>query len=198
LAVYLRTSKRARLRANDRVFWVALRRLWPDWTRALVVVKPATVIGWHRKGFRIFWRRWSRVRPLGRPRIGREHVAFIRRISSDHPEWGEDKIAKEIAAKFGIEHSTSTIRRYMVLRNGSPRGDQTWKTFIHNHSKEIWACDFLTQYTALFAVVYVFVIMEIGSRRIVHDNDGIFGQCGRQATMERTDGMASYRCHLDR
>jgi putative transposase len=118
----------------------------------------------------MFWRRKSRSQRLGRPRIAREHIAFIRRMSSDHPEWGEDRIAEELAAKFGIEHSASTIRRYMASRNGSPRGDKTWRTFVRNHAQELWTCDFLTQYTALFAVVYVFVIMEIDSRRIAHVN----------------------------
>ncbi|MCK4415303.1 MAG: integrase core domain-containing protein [Candidatus Eisenbacteria sp.] len=170
LTVYLRTQRRARLRPNDRVFWVALRRLWPDWTRPLVIVKPETVIGWHRKGFKLFWHRRSRSGKVGRPRIPGRHISFIQRISGDHPEWGEDKIAEELAAKFGVEHSPSTIRRYMVPRQGPPRGDQTWRTFLRNHAKEVWACDFLTQYTALFSVVYIFVIMEIGSRRIVHVN----------------------------
>jgi hypothetical protein len=91
-------------------------------------------------------------------------------MSSDHPEWGEDKIAEELAAKFGIEHSTSTIRRYMVPRRNAPRGDQTWRAFIRNHGKAVWSCDFLTQHTAFFAVAYIFVIMEIGSRRVVHVN----------------------------
>ncbi len=170
LAIYQRTQKRARLRTGDRVFWVVLRRLWPDWNRALVIVKPETVIAWHRQGFKLFWRRRSRRGPIGRPPIPQEHIAFIQRISGDHPEWGEDKIAEELAAKFGIQHSASTIRRYMVPRQGPPRGEQTWRTFIRNHAKEVWACDFLTQYTAFFAVAYVFVIMEIGSRRIVHVN----------------------------
>jgi hypothetical protein len=71
-------------------------------------------------------------------------------MSGDHPEWGEDRIAEELAAKFRIEHSASTIRRYMVPRQGPPRGTQTWRTFARNHSKEVRACDFLTQYTALF------------------------------------------------
>ena len=229
LAAYLRTSKRVRFRTSDRVFWVVLRRLWPDWTRALVIVKPATVIGWHRKGFRLLWRHRSSAGRIGRPPIPLEHIAFIRRMSGGHPEWGEDKIAEELAAKFGIEHSASTIRRYMVSRCNGPRGDQTWCTFVRNHAKALWACDFLTQYTALFAVVYVFVIMEISSRRIVHvnvttaptlfwvkqqirqatawdatprflvhDNDGIFGQCGRSVVVEKNGRTRSYRCHLDR
>jgi hypothetical protein len=170
LATYLRTSKRPQLRTSDRVFWITLRRLWPDWARALVIVNPETVIRWHREGFRVFWRRKSARRPIGRPRIPGAHIAFIRRISGDHPEWGEDRIAEELAAKFGVEHAASTIRRYMVSRGRPPRGDQTWRTFVRNHAKEIWACDFLTRYTALFTIAYVFVIMEIDSRRIVHIN----------------------------
>ncbi|MBU1700481.1 MAG: hypothetical protein KJ927_08980 [Candidatus Eisenbacteria bacterium] len=170
LAIHQRTHKRVRLQAGDRVFWVILRRLWSGWSRPLVIVKPATVIGWHRQGFKVLWRRKSRGRKIGRPCISRKQINFIKRISGDHPEWGEDKIAEELVAKFGIEHSTSTIRRYMVPRRTTPRGDQTWRIFVQNHAKELWSCDFLTQYTALFAVAYVFVIMEIESRRIVHVN----------------------------
>ena len=87
-------------------------------------------------------------------------------MSVDQPGWGEDRIAEELAIKLGVKHSTSTIRRYMVKRRG-PRGGQTWKTFIKNHASQIFACDFLTQYTAFFTVVYIFVVMEIATRRIV-------------------------------
>jgi putative transposase len=170
LAVYQRTHKRVKLQTEDRLFWVALRRLWPGWTRPLIVVKPATVIAWHRRGFKVLWRRKSHSEKVGRPRIPRKHISFIQRISTDHPEWGEDRIAGELLTKFGITHSTSTIRRYMVPRNMRPRGDQRWSTLVRNHSKELWACDFLTQHTAFYAVVYIFVIMEIHSRRIVHVN----------------------------
>ena len=227
LTVYIRTRKRPRLRSEDRVFWIMLHRLWSDATRSLIIVKPATVVGWHRQGFKAMWRRKSRPGKIGRPRIPRKHIAFIKRISGDHPGWGEDKIAEELAAKFGIQHSPSTIRRYMVPR--TPRGGQTWRTFVRNHAKELWACDFLTQYTAFFAVAYVFVVMEIGTRRIVHvnvttnptlpwvkqqireatgednaprflvhDNDGIFGQFGRRLAVKRNGKTRSYRCHLDR
>ena len=149
LTVYQRTETRPRLRPGDRVFWVVLRQVWADWPRHLVLVKPATVIGWHRQGFTALWHQKSRP---GRPRIPRRHIAFIRRISADHPEWGEDKIAEELAAKFGIAHSGSTIRAYMGPRRRPPRGDQTWRTFVRNHATELWACDFLSQYTATFAV----------------------------------------------
>jgi hypothetical protein len=116
------------------------------------------VIARHRQGFKLFWHRRSNRGKVGRPRIPREHIAFIRRITGDHREWGEDKIAEEFDVKFGIHHSAGTIRRCMARRNDGPRKTQTWHTFIQNHAKEVWACDFLTQYTAFFAVVYVFVI----------------------------------------
>jgi len=170
LVTYQRTRKRPRLRTEDRVFWTVLRRIWSAWDRSLVVVKPDTVIAWHRQGFRLLWRRRSRSAKVGRPRIPREHINFIRRISGDHPDWGGEKIAEELAAKFGIKHSPTTIRQYRVPLPNTPRGDQTWRTFIRNHGKAVWSCDFLTQHTAFFAVAYIFVIMEIGSRRIVHVN----------------------------
>jgi putative transposase len=170
LTICQRTQKRGHLRCQDRIFWVVLRKIWSAWDRSLIIVKLETVTAWHRQGFKLLWRRRSRDRHVGRPRIPREHRAFIRCISGDHPEWGEDRIAEEFAAKFGIHHSARTIRRSMVPRQGPHRGKQTWHTFIQNHAKEVWACDFLTQYTAFFAVVYVFVIMEVGSRRIVHVN----------------------------
>jgi putative transposase len=150
---------------------------------------------------------------------------MIRRISSDQPGWGQDRIAEELAIKLGIRHSTSTIRKYMVRRRGS-RGGQTWRTFVKNHASQIFAVDFLTQHTALFAVVYVFVIMEIAPRRIVlvnattspglawvkqqirqatawgkgprfllHDNDGIFGQF--RDRRRRGEKARRYRCRLD-
>ncbi len=214
---------KTRVRNTDRVFWLLVARRWKRWKATLVIVKLETVIAWHRKGFRLFWGRKSR--PLGRPTIPALHLKFIRRMSFEHPEWGEDKIALELSIKFGIRHSTSTIRKYMV-RTSSPSPSQTWKTFIKNHGKDTFACDFLTQHTAFFNVVYIFVVMELRSRRIIHsnvttnpslawvkqqireatpfgstpkffihDNDGIFGQL-------RTHGQGlghrrPFRSHLD-
>jgi hypothetical protein len=149
------------------MFWVALSKMWTVWRSALVIVKPETVIAWHGRGFQRYWR-WRSRKP-GRPSIPKEHIALIRRISSDHPEWGEDKIAEELAVKLGVKHSTSTIRKYMVTRR-KPRVGQTWKTFVKNHAKQIYSCDFLTRYTALFTVVHVFVVMEVATRKIMHIN----------------------------
>ncbi len=169
LAVYKRVQKRPRLRSTDRVFWVLLSRLWDGWRMPLILIRPEAVIRWHRQGFKLYWRRKSRAKKIGRPKISLEHINFIRRMSADNPTWGEDKIFEELSLKLGIKHSTSTIRKYMVKRRCS--GDrQTWRTFIKNHGREIFACDFLTQHTAFFSVIYVFVVMELGTRRIVHIN----------------------------
>jgi hypothetical protein len=138
LASYARARKRPWLKPSERAFWVALSRVWQGWRAPLAFVKPATVIDWHRRGFQRYWR-WRSRRP-GRPRIPDEHIALIRRISSDQPEWGEDRIAEELAITLGIRHSTGTIRRYMVRRR-EPRGGQTWETFIRSHASQVLAVD---------------------------------------------------------
>ncbi len=144
LSIYKRTSKRPRLRPSERVFWVGLSRIWGHWRSPLIVVKPDTVNGWHRQGFRLVWRWRSRNRNSGRPRIPHRDVELIGRISRENPAWGEDRIALELKLKLGVEHSTSTIRRYMV-RPRNPKRGQTWMQFITNHGTEIYACDLLTQ-----------------------------------------------------
>jgi len=115
LTVLQRERPRPLLRPADRVLWIWLSRHWSRWRSALVLVQPATVLKWHREGYRRYWRRRSGGLG-GRPRIPRSHISLIRRISSDHPEWGEDRIALELKAKLGVEHAPSTIRRYMVAR----------------------------------------------------------------------------------
>jgi hypothetical protein len=149
LATCARDGKRPVLNMHERKFWVALSALWKGWRAPLLIVRPATVIAWHRRAYQRYWR-WRSGKP-GRPRIDAAHIALIRRIIRDHPEWGEDRIAGELALKLGVHHAPSTIRRYMLTRR-EPRGDQTWRTFVRNHGNQIFACDLLVQYTALFAV----------------------------------------------
>ena len=107
LATYKRTCKRPRLWTFDRAFWVGLSKLWGKWSTAVVIVKPETVIRWHRQGFKLYWRWISRPRRPGRPKIPREHIAFITQISRDNPSWGEDKIDEELRGKLGVCHSTA-------------------------------------------------------------------------------------------
>jgi hypothetical protein len=107
LATYCRGHKRPQVKPEERLLWAVLWKVWPGWRSAWLMVKPATVIGWHRRLSRGYWR-WRSRKP-GRPAIPNDHIALIRRISTDHPEWGEDKIAEELAVKLGVRHSTSTI-----------------------------------------------------------------------------------------
>ncbi len=95
---------------------------------------------------------------------------MISRMALDNPSWGEERIQSEMLTKLGIVVSARTVRRYMPKTDRSPRGDQRWATLVRNHAKVMLACDFLTVWTIGFTTLYVFVVMEIGSRRIVHFN----------------------------
>jgi hypothetical protein len=168
LAVLQREKPRPLLRPTDRVLWIWLCRHWRRWRSALVLIQPATVLKWHREGYRRYWRRRSGGSG-GRPRIPRSHISLIRRISSDHPEWGEDRIALELKAKLGVEHAPSTIGRYMVTRENDRRPvSSTWRTFLAGHANELWTMDLTTQPLWDYSVRYVLVFMELRSRRVVH------------------------------
>ena len=144
---------------------------WFDWRQALVLVQPATLIRWHRQGFRWFWRWTSRP---GRPRIPPDLQALIRRMARDNPTWGEERIANELLLKLGLRVSPRTVRKYLPKRFDRGPNDgipsQRWMTFVHNHAKAIVACDFCTVVTATFRLLYVFVLMEHATRRILHCN----------------------------
>jgi len=166
LAVLRRTAKKPRLGWTDRCFWVLLSRLWQRWADVLVLVKPDTVVAWHRAGFRIYWRWRSRSRP-GRPAIAAEIVALIRRLCRENPTWGAPRIQAELAL-LGHKVADSTVAKYM-LRPRKPRS-QTWRTFLTNHLGSIAACDFFVVPTATFQLLYGFVIMRHDRRRFIHFN----------------------------
>jgi transposase InsO family protein len=159
-------------RANDatRMVLVWLSRFF-DWRRALVIVQPATLVRWHRQGFRLFWRWKSRP---GRPRIPVELQALIRQMACDNPTWGQERIANELLLKLGLKVSPRTVRKYMpdhcVGDPGKRSQSQRWSTFLRNHAKGIVACDFCVVVTATFRVLYVFVIIEHASHRLLHVN----------------------------
>jgi putative transposase len=136
LAILKEKGPRPRLTWIDRGFWVLLRKLWPKWSSALVIVKPETVVHWHRRGFRWYWRRKSR--PLGRPRANVEIRSLIRRMARENPTWGAPRIHKELLA-LGFDISERTISRYMPRREPDPDKIQTWKTFLKNHRELITA-----------------------------------------------------------
>jgi transposase InsO family protein len=170
LALYQERQLKPR-RANDatRITLVALSRL-VDWRQLLVVVKPETLIRWHRKGFRQFWH-WKSNAP-GRPRIPSDLRQLIGEMAAANRTWGEERIAAELLVKLGIRVSPRTVRRYMPTRTAprARRGSQVWSTFVRNHARSVLACDFFVAVTATFRVVYVFVVMEISTRRIVNWN----------------------------
>jgi putative transposase len=149
------------------VFW---SRLF-DWRNALVIVKPETLVGWHRKGFKVFWKWKSRV---GRPRLPESIRKLIIRMALENPTWGQARVAAELSVKLGIYVSPRTVRTYWPPQSG-PRGphrtsSQHWKTFVRNHAQSIVACDFFVVVTARFRILYVFLLMELGTRRILHCN----------------------------
>jgi putative transposase len=133
LAVLQRTRReRAPHRAMDRHLWVALHRLWPEWCKALVLVKPDTVIVWHRRGFRFCWNWRSRRGLIGRPGTPKEIRTLIGELSSSNVLWGAPRPHGELL-KLGIKVSQATVARYMVKQRKPP--SQTWRTFLENHFK---------------------------------------------------------------
>ena len=130
VAVFKESGRRPKLRPRDRVFWVLLSRLWPNWRSALAIVQPETVIKWHRMGFKLYWRWKSRPGKPGRPRIEREIRALIRRMSRENPTWGAPRILSELLL-LGYDVAEATVAKYMVRQRKPP--SQTWRTFLANH-----------------------------------------------------------------
>jgi putative transposase len=158
-------------RADDSTRWImaTLSRMF-RWGDALVNVKADTLMRWHRKAFRLFWR-WK-SKPSGRPRGPKDLRQLIRQMAAESVTWGEERIANELMLKLGIRVSPRTVGKY--LKQGPHRREpdpkQRWLAFVRNHANVIVACDFFTVVTATFRTVYVFVILEVATRRIIHQN----------------------------
>jgi len=165
LAVLNRKTPRPRLHPSDRWFWVLISSLWPAWRGALAIVKPATVIGWHRKGFRLLWTWKSRSRRSGRPPVSPEVRGLIRRMCRENPLWGAPRIHGELL-KLGFDVSERTVSRY-ILRHPKPPS-QTWRTFLENHVGCLASMDLFVVPTAAFRLLYGFIILRHDRRRIVH------------------------------
>jgi putative transposase len=166
LALWKARQPRPRLTDLDRIFWVVLSRFWKNWQNSLRMVRPATVVGWHRQGFRRYWA-WKSRRRQGRPAIGRELRDLIRRMSDANPLWGAPRIHGELL-KLGVTVSQATVSKYMV-RPRRP-SSQAWRTFLKNHARDLIALDFFTVPTATFRVLFVLVVLSHGRRRLVHFN----------------------------
>jgi putative transposase len=156
---------RLRLFRADRLLWTWLYRVWPQVVNAMVLVKPATVVQWHRHGFRLYWRWRSRSRHMGRPKMSTETRDLIRQMSLANPTWGAPRIHGELL-KLGIEVSQATVGRYMPWRPKVP--SPTWRTFLRNHMTDIVAVDMFVVVTATFRLLYALIVLGHDRRKIVH------------------------------
>src|SRR6266478_531638 len=160
-------GKRPKLTAGDRLLWICLSRLWRDWRSALAIVKPETVLAWHRAGFRRFWTWKVRRGQPGRPVISREIRDLIRRMCRENSGWGAPRIHGELL-KLGIDIGESSVSKYMV--HGHKPRSQNWRTFLENHAKQLVSIDFFTVPTIRFQVLYVFLVLAHDRRRVLHFN----------------------------
>jgi hypothetical protein len=159
------TRRKPRLRTQDKLLWVLARRLRGDWRRHLVLVRPETVVRWHRHAWRLVWRWRSRSR-LGRPRLSPEVRDLIARMARDNSLWGSERIRGELL-RLGIVVSTRSIRRYRGQPAPRPPS-QTWRTFLRNHAHTTWAADLFTLPTVAFRTLYVLFFVTHGRRELVH------------------------------
>ena len=206
LTILQHSAKRPKLRKRDRIFWVWLSKLWSHWRSAIVIVKPETVVRWHRQGLRLYWRCKPRKGNSGRPKIEREITYLIRRMSPENPTWGAPRIQSELRL-LGYKVAESTVSKYLV-RPKKP-ASQTWRTFLENHVDCLASIDFFTVPTATFRILYCFIVLRHERRRVSHfsvttqptqrwaaqqiveafpfdeaprymirDRDGVYGACG--------------------
>jgi transposase InsO family protein len=152
-----------------RQLWVIISKLWPDWKSFLMIIKPETVISWHRTAFRFYWARKSKHR--GRPKISQATITLIKRIHKENPLWSPERIHDQLI-HLGITDTPApnTIAKYIKSSKKPPseNAGQSWKTFLTNHRKGIWSMDFLTVSTIYFKVLYVLVIVSHERRLIKH------------------------------
>jgi putative transposase len=170
LAFYQERQTRPRRLTDAARFSLSLWSRLFDWRKALVIIKPETLIRWHRKSFGLFWRLKSRA---GRPRLPKNIQQLIAEMAINNPTWGQERVADELSLKLGILVSPRTVKKYWPegVSSGPRRvSSQRWKTFVHNHASALVACDFATVVTAKFRRLYVLVVMQIGTRRILHCN----------------------------
>jgi putative transposase len=166
LIILRRQVKRPACSKTDRMLLVLLAKVVHTWKQALFIVQPETLLRWHRQGFKIFWKYKSRA-ISATPRISAETIALIQEMARDNRLWGAERIRGELL-KLGIRVCKRTIQKYMrPVRTTRPRG-QTWKSFLHTHAQQIWACDFLPVTDLFFRSLFAFFLVELHSRRVIH------------------------------
>ena len=169
LAILKVKTPRARLRPGDRLLWVLLRRFWPAWRNALIIVQPETVLRWHREGFRRYWRRKSRSEFGGRPHVDAEIRDLVRRLACENPTWGVPRVHGGLRM-LGFDASERAVSRSMPKRPTDPRARQSWSTFLRSHRDVMAAMDFFTVPTVKFRMLYVFFVIRHARREVLHVN----------------------------
>src|SRR5712672_719945 len=158
-----KVRSRVQLTNGDRFFFVQLYRWFPSVLKAIAIVRPETLVRWHRAGFRRYWR-WKSRSLGGRPQIDVDLRALIRRMSVDNPLWGAPRIHGELL-KLGFEVAQSSVAKYMVKRCGPP--SPGWRTFLHNHAQDIAAMDLFVVPTIGFDLLYAYIIVRLDRRELV-------------------------------
>jgi putative transposase len=182
LIILRRKVKRPVYTRRDRILLVLLASMVRTWKQALFIVQPETLLRWHRQGFKLYWKYKSRV-AAPKPKISAETVALIKEMARDNRLWGAERIRGELL-KLGFRICKRTIQKYMrQVRPARPRG-QNWKTFLHTHAEQIWACDFLPVTDLFFRSLFAYFIIELRPRRVIHVG---VTRCPSDAWTARTD-----------
>jgi putative transposase len=166
LLVLNRQVKNPQFTSRDRFLLVILASLVSNWKQVLLILKPDTLLGWHRQGFRLVWKFKSKPKSR-KPRIEVETIALIKQMTSENPLWGAERIRGELL-KLQIRVSKRTIQKYIRQAKPARPPSQNWRTFLKNHGHEIWSCDYLPITDIFFRQLYAFVIVELSSRKIIH------------------------------
>ena len=186
LIVLHRQIKKPRFTPSDRLWRVLLAARVQRWKDTLLLLKPETLLRWHRKGFRLFWTFKSRKRG-GRPKLSIETINLIQQMAKENLLWGAERIRGELL-KLNLKVATTTLQKYIRLTRPDRTPSQTWSVFLNNHAKDVWACDFLPVIDLFFRQRHLFFIVELVSHRIVyfnvtdHPTDGWVAQQLREAT----------------
>ncbi len=166
LIILHRQVKKPAFTQSDRLWLVLLASRVKNWKEHLLILRPDTLLHWHRQGFRLFWKFKSRNRG-GRPKLATETIALIQRMAAENRLWGAERIHGELS-KLGFSVAKRTIQKYIARVHPSQPSSQNWSTFLKNHAKDVWACDFIPVINLFFRTIYAFFIVELSSRRVVH------------------------------
>jgi putative transposase len=166
LIILRRQVKRPACTKKDRMLLVLLARMVQTWKQVLFIVQPETLLRWHRQGFKLYWKYKSRA-TSATPKISTEIVTLIQQMARDNRLWGAERIRGELL-KLGIRVCKRTIQKYMRPARTPRQRGQTWATFLYNHAKDIWACDFLQVTDLFFRSLFAFFIIDLHIRKVIH------------------------------